>query len=102
MPVLRCVRFTTTSWPRARPTGLIISDLTRSRLISPRRMKMATLGLIEYQDASPEVRAVYDDIMATRKTDWINNFRSDPFPLDISPENENGNSRPYRIPRCQS
>jgi len=35
---------------------------------------MATLGLVEYQDASPEVRAVYDDIMAARKTDWINNF----------------------------
>ena len=35
---------------------------------------MPTLGLIEYADASPEVRAVYDDIMATRKTDWINNF----------------------------
>src|SRR5438105_125578 len=35
---------------------------------------MATLGLIEYADASAEVRAVYDDIMATRKTDWINNF----------------------------
>ncbi len=35
---------------------------------------MATYGLIEYDDASPEVRAVYDDIMATRKTDWINNF----------------------------
>ena len=35
---------------------------------------MATLGLIEYEDASSEVRAVYDDIMATRKTDWINNF----------------------------
>jgi AhpD family alkylhydroperoxidase len=35
---------------------------------------MATLGLIEYSDATPEVRAVYDDIMATRKTDWINNF----------------------------
>ncbi len=35
---------------------------------------MATLGLIEYADASPEVRAVYDDIMATRNTDWINNF----------------------------
>ena len=35
---------------------------------------MSTLGLIEYNDASPEVRAVYDDIMATRKTDWINNF----------------------------
>ncbi len=35
---------------------------------------MATLGLIEYDQASPEVRAIYDDIMATRKTDWINNF----------------------------
>jgi len=35
---------------------------------------MATLGLIEYADASPAVRAVYDDIMAMRKTDWINNF----------------------------
>jgi len=35
---------------------------------------MATLGLIEYADASPEIRAVYDDIMALRKTDWINNF----------------------------
>lgn len=31
-------------------------------------------ALIEYQDASAEVRAVFDDIMATRKTDWINNF----------------------------
>jgi len=29
---------------------------------------------IEYADASPEVRAVYDDIMATRRTDWINDF----------------------------
>jgi AhpD family alkylhydroperoxidase len=35
---------------------------------------MATLGLVEYRDATPEVRAIYDDIMATRKTDWINNF----------------------------
>ena len=35
---------------------------------------MATFGLIEYGDASPQVRAVYDDIMATRKTDWVNNF----------------------------
>ena len=35
---------------------------------------MATLGLIEYSDASTEVRAVYDDIMATRRTDYINNF----------------------------
>lgn len=35
---------------------------------------MPTFPLIEYQDASPEVRAVYDDIMTTRKTDWVNNF----------------------------
>ena len=35
---------------------------------------MATLGFIEYADASAEVREVYDDIMATRQTDWINNF----------------------------
>ena len=35
---------------------------------------MATLGLIEYRDACPEVRAVYDDIMTTRQTDSVNNF----------------------------
>ena len=34
----------------------------------------ATREPIEYADASVEVRAVYDDIMATRKTDWVNNF----------------------------
>ena len=46
---------------------------------------MATCGLIEYQNATAEVRAIYDDIMATRKTDWINNFwkalASDPATL---------------------
>jgi len=30
--------------------------------------------LIEYEDASNEVRQVYDDIMATRKVDKVNNF----------------------------
>ena len=30
--------------------------------------------MIEYSDASPGVRAIYDDIMATRDTDYINNF----------------------------
>lgn len=30
--------------------------------------------LVEYEMASEEVRRVYDDIMATRETDWINNF----------------------------
>ena len=32
------------------------------------------MALIEYADAGPEVRAVYDEIMAVRKTDWVNNF----------------------------
>jgi len=35
---------------------------------------MATVALIEYADASPEVRAIYDDIRAVRGTDFINNF----------------------------
>ncbi|HLH18019.1 MAG TPA: carboxymuconolactone decarboxylase family protein, partial [Bryobacteraceae bacterium] len=35
---------------------------------------MATCGWIEYGEASPEVRAVYDDIMTTRRTDSVNNF----------------------------
>ena len=35
---------------------------------------MPTFAFIEYQDASPQVRAIYDDIMATRKIDWVNNF----------------------------
>jgi len=35
---------------------------------------MATVKLIEYPEASAEVRTVYDDIMATRKTDRVNNF----------------------------
>jgi AhpD family alkylhydroperoxidase len=32
------------------------------------------MPLIEYEDASPAVRAVYDDIMETRQVDWVNNF----------------------------
>src|SRR5882724_1802252 len=35
---------------------------------------MATLGLVEYENATAEVRAVYDDIMTTRNVNWINNF----------------------------
>jgi len=35
---------------------------------------MSLFGPIEYNEATPEVRAIYDDIMATRKVDWINNF----------------------------
>jgi AhpD family alkylhydroperoxidase len=35
---------------------------------------MPMVKMIEYAEAAPAVRAVYDDIMATRKIDWINNF----------------------------
>jgi AhpD family alkylhydroperoxidase len=35
---------------------------------------MSMLKMVEYVDAAPEARAVFDDIMAVRKTDWVNNF----------------------------
>ena len=35
---------------------------------------MSLVKIIEYADASPEVKVVYDDIMKTRGVDWINNF----------------------------
>ncbi len=35
---------------------------------------MAQVKLVNYDEASPEVRAVFDDIMASRKTDYINNI----------------------------
>lgn len=35
---------------------------------------MSTYGFIEYEDASPEVKAVYDDIKVTRKIDKVTNF----------------------------
>lgn len=35
---------------------------------------MTTVNFVEYEEASPEVRQVYDDIMTTRNIDWVNNF----------------------------
>jgi AhpD family alkylhydroperoxidase len=35
---------------------------------------MAIVPLIEYEDAEPAVRAVFDDIMATRRVPAVNNF----------------------------
>jgi AhpD family alkylhydroperoxidase len=35
---------------------------------------VALVKTIEYAEASPAVKAVYDDIMKTRGVDWINNF----------------------------
>jgi AhpD family alkylhydroperoxidase len=37
-------------------------------------MSSATPQPIEYAEAGAEVRAIYDDIMATRKSDWVNNY----------------------------
>jgi AhpD family alkylhydroperoxidase len=34
---------------------------------------MPTVQMVEYADASPEVREVYDDIMATKGIDWVPN-----------------------------
>jgi len=61
---------TATTSPLSRDAVLVIVPLRPSSL----EILMSLFGLIEYKDASPEVRAVYDDIMATRKADWINNF----------------------------
>lgn len=35
---------------------------------------MSMVKMVEYADASPEARAVFDDIMTTRKSNWVNNF----------------------------
>lgn len=35
---------------------------------------MATVPLLSDAELSPEARAVFDDIRATRKTDFVNNF----------------------------
>lgn len=35
---------------------------------------MSLVTLIEYDAAPAQVRAVYDDIMKSRGTDWVNNF----------------------------
>src|SRR6267378_3354877 len=85
MPLL--ARKCSSPWPTLRISGFndqLHSALpSRGRFLLPSwklcmqrfwETLMATFGLIEYQDAAAEVRAVYDDIMATRKIDWINNF----------------------------
>ena len=35
---------------------------------------MATVPLVRYEDATPEVRAVFDDIKRTRQVEEVNNF----------------------------
>jgi AhpD family alkylhydroperoxidase len=35
---------------------------------------MAQVRLVNYKQATPQVRAIFDDIMATRGTDYVNNI----------------------------
>jgi len=57
-------------WRRARDGGYDRAGIAnREKMMTGK----ALVPLIEYEDASPEVRAVYDDIMKTRGIDWINN-----------------------------
>jgi AhpD family alkylhydroperoxidase len=71
----RCVFVTAigSNVPRGGPTAGFLLTFQRLAILQLGE-HMATFRLIEYQDASSEVRAIYDDIMTTRKTDWINNF----------------------------
>ena len=52
---------------------LPLVGMTNSKILDETK-NMAIFGLIEYDQATLEVRAIYDDIMATRKTDYITNF----------------------------
>src|SRR5258708_3859735 len=54
------------------PVARALSDRPARR--RNREASMATFPLIDDSAASLEVRAVFDDIRATRKVDWINNF----------------------------
>ena len=40
---------------------------------------MPMVQLIEYEEADPEVRALYEDIMAARQIDWVNGFQDEAF-----------------------
>jgi AhpD family alkylhydroperoxidase len=55
------------------PAGALQAPLGCGRRRS-KETTMTMVQLIEYAEASAEIRAVYDDIMKTRGTDWINNF----------------------------
>jgi AhpD family alkylhydroperoxidase len=43
-------------------------------LYEAKEANVSLVKIIEYAQASPEVKVVYDDIMKTRGVDWINNF----------------------------
>ena len=53
---------------------------------------MALVPPIEYEAAAPAVRAVYDDIRATRNTDYINNGGNINWLGDCGPIDGGGNA----------
>jgi AhpD family alkylhydroperoxidase len=50
------------------------ADAARAARVNPGSEAVSTLQPIEYADASPEVRAVYDDIKQSRNVADVNNF----------------------------
>jgi AhpD family alkylhydroperoxidase len=50
------------------------ANVPDSRSSRPEQDAMSARRSIEYRDASPEVRAVFDDIKHTRRVDDVNNF----------------------------
>jgi alkylhydroperoxidase/carboxymuconolactone decarboxylase family protein YurZ len=52
-----------------------VAEHTLTRRREPvRRISMATVPLVRYEDATPGVRTVFDEIMLTRKVEEVNNF----------------------------
>src|SRR2546422_694587 len=58
---------------KAPPTSTIAPAINMGSIIRSEDT-VSLVRPIEYKDASPRVKAVYDDIMKTRGVDWINNF----------------------------
>ena len=58
----------------AGPFELHTINIPRINLTRASGGGVALVKLIEYSEASAEVKAVFDDIMKTRGVDWINNF----------------------------
>ena len=54
--------------------ALLAIQLAVVNYLAEKGAMMATVSLIEYEQANDEVKAVYDDIRKVRQTDFINNF----------------------------
>ncbi len=65
--------FTHRQGARSGPGGSEAISLAQNQS-EPAMSGKPIVPLIEYEHASDEARAVYDDIMATRKSEWVNNF----------------------------